>query len=516
MAKGEVYVFIHRVDAAEVEFSRAVEIRRAVLGDEHPDTLGAMRILAVTLWHRGKFDEAEAVERDILEARRRVLGEEHRDTVTSMSNLAFTLRRRGKLDEAEAMYRDIVEIRRRVLGKNHRDTLSAMGSLAARLQDRGKLDEAESLRKEVVEIRQGKLGEDHGDTLSAMNRLALVLEEKGDVNEAEALRRKILEIRQDKLGEEHPSTLWAMNRLAVVLWRSGKLDKAVEMNRRILEIRRLVEGEEHPETVWAKSNLAVLLEEKERLERKAAISEVPPETEGRILAFDDFDGKLGLDWQILHPDPSHFSLTKKAGALTITTQDGGFTRSDTGYKNLFLIDCPARAGQDFQLTTCLSSFSPMDDWNQAGLICYDDDDNYLKFVYEWNTGPGGREFNVGIETEGSFSHTFFGPRYEWEQVWLRVTKRGNRYTVSTSLDGETFSPMKYLIDDPAGLFQRDVLWGDGSVRQVGLFAHNSQVTAAPELDASFDFFEVRAISDTGERREKGISAHRKEMNVETR
>ena len=72
-------------------------------------------------------------------------------------------------------------------------------------------------------------------------------------------------------------------------------------------------------------------------------AEAAQEQEPKILAFDGFDGKFGLDWKILNPDPSHYSLSKNPGMLTITTQEGAFARSSANYKNLFLISCPAGA-----------------------------------------------------------------------------------------------------------------------------------------------------------------------------
>jgi len=87
-----------------------------------------------------------------------------------------------------------------------------------------------------------------------------------------------------------------------------------------------------------------------------------------VVAYDDFDGKLNLNWNILHVDPTHWSLSKKPGTLTITTQDGTFHRGRTDYKNLFLIDCPTAWGEDFQVTTSILSFKPVAEWNEAGLI----------------------------------------------------------------------------------------------------------------------------------------------------
>ncbi len=68
----------------------------------------------------------------------------------------------------------------------------------------------------------------------------------------------------------------------------------------------------------------------------------------RFLAFDDFDGKLGLNWQPVRHAPTHLSLLKNPGKLTITTQRGsihGEEQKDAfgegiQAKNIMLIDNP--------------------------------------------------------------------------------------------------------------------------------------------------------------------------------
>jgi len=211
---------------------------------------------------------------------------------------------------------------------------------------------------------------------------------------------------------------------------------------------------------------------------------VPPSQtqNGNVLAFDNFDNKLNLKWDILHVDPSHVSLTKKPGTLTITTQRGGLSMSSNDYKSLFVIDCATGAGEDFQITTHISSFKPVANWNQAGLIFYNDDDNYLKWVYEWNARP---RFTIIGETNGQWttSHWIDAPAH-LEEIYLRMTKRGSGYTFWTSLDGKSFHRH--------GRFK----WGDGRVKRVGLLAINGMPPGATalEVDASFDFFEVRALA----------------------
>jgi regulation of enolase protein 1 (concanavalin A-like superfamily) len=202
--------------------------------------------------------------------------------------------------------------------------------------------------------------------------------------------------------------------------------------------------------------------------------------ESKILAFDDFDGKLGLKWDILNADLSNFSLTGKPGALTITTQDGHFKEANGNYKNIFLIDTPVAEGQDFQVTTCLSDFRPLEAYNQAGLICWDDEDNYLEWVYQLMKRRG-LNFNAGVEANGPTRYTYIPAEGPYDKLWLRITKRGKSYECSSSLNGKSFTVR--AVEN----------WGDGSPKQIGLFAINGSLTHPPCVDVTFEFFEVAAV-----------------------
>jgi hypothetical protein len=193
-------------------------------------------------------------------------------------------------------------------------------------------------------------------------------------------------------------------------------------------------------------------------------------------------------------------LSKNAGTLTITTQNGAFDRGRTDYKNLFLIDCPGAPGRDFRITTCISAFKPVADWNQAGLICWNNENETLKLVYEWHSlgGDSQRVFAVVAETqEGGdivFRTAAFRADQQLQRVWLRLTKRRNKYMFSTSADGRTFAPLESPpIYDALGFLDGGVQWGDGTVKHVGIVGYNGSRLGAPEIDASFDFFEVRVL-----------------------
>ncbi|RYO81839.1 hypothetical protein DL763_008436 [Monosporascus cannonballus] len=75
-------------------------LREEVLGRKHPDTLDSMNNLACVLRSQGKHDEAEQMHRQALELREAVLGSGHPDT------LALVLGSQWKHEEAEQMHED--------------------------------------------------------------------------------------------------------------------------------------------------------------------------------------------------------------------------------------------------------------------------------------------------------------------------------------------------------------------------------------------------------------------------
>jgi hypothetical protein len=122
-------------------------------------------------------------------------------------------------------------------------------------------------------------------------------------------------------------------------------------------------------------------------------------------------------------------------------------------------------------------------------------DNFLSLVYEWGEGApelrleNQRMFTVAVEVRGVPAFAWYYANQRLEKVWLRVTKRSNRFELSASKDGETFVPL-YPMRTGNGPV---VPWGTGTVRCIGLFAGNGGAQNAASAEASFDFFEVKGL-----------------------
>jgi len=211
--------------------------------------------------------------------------------------------------------------------------------------------------------------------------------------------------------------------------------------------------------------------------------------ESEFRVFEGFEGKLELDWKPLRADPTHFSLEKYPGMLTIVTQFGGIHRDALGSglppaKNIFLLDNPFPDECGFVVTTCIDSFRPTRPWQQAGLIIYDDDDNYVKWVCQSSRG-GEPEWNLLRETAGESFITKHPVDHSLEgKVWLRVTARGNHHEYATSVNGKTFTS------------RGELPWGDGPPKRIGLAAKNGGRQDTPELEANFDMVELRSLSQS--------------------
>jgi hypothetical protein len=102
-----------------------MEKMNRVLGVVHPHTLTSMANLASTLWHQGRWKEAEDLEVQVMETRKRVLGAEHPDTLTSMGMLAFTWKGQGQDIKALELMEECLHLRTRILGIDHPDTISS-------------------------------------------------------------------------------------------------------------------------------------------------------------------------------------------------------------------------------------------------------------------------------------------------------------------------------------------------------------------------------------------------------
>lgn len=205
-----------------------------------------------------------------------------------------------------------------------------------------------------------------------------------------------------------------------------------------------------------------------------------------IRLYENFNEKLKLAWKPVRESKDHWSLTKHKGQLTIVTQRGTIHANEKAddlsggrqARNLFLIENPVKGDRDFEITTCILGFAPTTHWQQAGLLLYNDDDNYTKLVFENSGGTNKFAVLTEIEQESTIIH-LESPKTT-EKIYLRLQRKDGKYIAAVSADGMIYVDVK------------EFEWEVKGPSRVGLIAKNGGNPDAAEIEAVFDFFEFRA------------------------
>jgi tetratricopeptide (TPR) repeat protein len=300
---GMTFQSLWQFEDARDHLQTALDIRREILGRDHPDTLRSMLQLGYSLWdaRRGEYEEAETLVRRAYEGMRRREGPEDPKMLSAAHILANVLSRQRRFGESEVLYRNTVDAQSRVLGSEHRDTLMtrwdwadshlnqgkeiAGEDKARTLYDtcrrtlgpddsvtimsqilvgvfagsRGDDDEAESLLRTGLEKSRRVLGEDHPFTYYTTRLLAMSLSGPDDAKEREGLVRSAMEGLLGTVGEEHYEAHTTMRVLGMMLLEQGKPDDGIDLVRRHVEIMARALGEDHLLTAIEMHRLAGVL-----------------------------------------------------------------------------------------------------------------------------------------------------------------------------------------------------------------------------------------------------------------
>jgi len=259
---GDVYQNLGLYDRATPLLEEALNIRRHIFGEEHPDVAESLNKLALLLDAKGDYAAAEPLYRQALAMRRKLLGEEHPDVAASINNLASLLYAKGDYAAAEPLFREALALHRKLEGNDHPNVASSLNNLAMVLRYKGDYAAAEPLLRQALARRRKLLGEDHPDVATSVNNLAWLLYAKGDSAAAEPLFREALALHRKLLGEDHPLVALSLNNLATLLYTEGDSAAAEPLFREALAMRRKLLGNNHPDVAASLIGLGRLLTER--------------------------------------------------------------------------------------------------------------------------------------------------------------------------------------------------------------------------------------------------------------
>ena len=135
-------------------YRRALAIREAALGPDHPDVAKSLGNLAILLNDKGDYAAAEPLYRRALAVKEATLGLDHPSVANTCYNLSGFYSQHGTDHAvAEVFARRAVTIWEAVLGARHPDTIDAMKRLAQCLSVLGRHEEARALGERTTVLR---------------------------------------------------------------------------------------------------------------------------------------------------------------------------------------------------------------------------------------------------------------------------------------------------------------------------------------------------------------------------
>ena len=190
---------------------------------------------------------------------------------------------------------------------------------------------------------------------------------------------------------------------------------------------------------------------------------------------DDEFSSATLDpkWSIVRPDVSAYSLSASPGSLRIVAKPGALSSNNIG--NIVLQTAPAG---DQEIVTRMW-FPARQNYDHAGILYYQDDDNFVAMARHYSDGCPTRNCML-FYWEAAGAQTYLTIPVDTTVNYLRITKTGNDYTGWYSTDGAAWTP--------AGSASNVVL----SSPRMGFLA--ATVFAGIDKPADFDFFHWKPYS----------------------
>jgi serine/threonine-protein kinase len=232
---GRCYRALGMLEPAAVHLESALELREALRGAEHRETVESLNELAILRIMQGDLSTAEELLEDALASARRQLDRRDELLLSILSSLAGLRNVQARLPEAEELLRELLDVQHRTLAETHPDTIRTIHNLALVLHRQDKDEQAETFCRRALELHEQVHGPDHVHTIRARGNLGTLLMERGELEEAEPLVLGTLEGCRRLLGDLHPETINALHNVAALRQYQGRHEAALPLARGALE-----------------------------------------------------------------------------------------------------------------------------------------------------------------------------------------------------------------------------------------------------------------------------------------
>ena len=155
------------------------------------------------------------------------------------------------------------------------------------------------------------------------------------------------------------------------------------------------------------------------------------------LLTDDFNiTTLNGAWSWVRQDSNNWSLSARSGYMRIICQSGALAGATNDAKNI-LLRTPSRS--DWSIVTKLD-FNPSSNFQQAGLLIYQDDDNFVRLIRVYGDS---NKIQLAKEISGTMTVSEISNSTS-TNLYLKITKSGTTYTGYYSTNGSVWTQLQSM------------------------------------------------------------------------
>ena len=234
--------------AAEQHLRASLDLRRKVLGENHPDCGQSLAALAEVFVNATKYPEAEAAGREAVAIYRAAHQAGNADAkwfAISLNDHAIALRGLGNFAEAERLIKEALHVGRDFKGAERAPLAVMLSNLALMRRDQGDLDGATTYVRNALTEYRNMPRTPRFEMGGALYLLSTILSLKAEEREAESVAREAFDVLLSAVGAKHQWTPRPLITLAEIYYNRGDYAAARAEVDRALLLQKGSTPEEH-------------------------------------------------------------------------------------------------------------------------------------------------------------------------------------------------------------------------------------------------------------------------------
>ncbi|MEI7894765.1 MAG: CHAT domain-containing tetratricopeptide repeat protein, partial [Myxococcales bacterium] len=276
---------------------RALAIREAKQGLEHPDLANTVHLVGDYYLFKGDYAGAEMYYRRVLAIYVNAYGPSHPDVASALQSLAYLFIAKRDYFTAEPILLEARRILETAWGVGSEQTLNVISDLGYFYEIKGDYDRALPLNQQALAMVEKMYGANDWAVAPYVLQLGRVYMLKGDYQNAEPALRRALSIKEEAYGPDSAWLSGELVNLAVIYRSKGEYVLAEGYLLRALANRVTVQGRDNPVVADIYKQLAWLYQAKgehvKAVQSMAACNDIRETTLGRILSVGTEYQKLG-------------------------------------------------------------------------------------------------------------------------------------------------------------------------------------------------------------------------------